>query len=311
MSGQIKKILQDSTNQTKKMRVKQLLETWSPDELNFAAKKSMNQTGPSTSHEKCFSVQQALALYLDLDLSENKYLTLSSTLNALHPGLFPGLYKLRQYKKTIVRINAVTSELSAEAHFIIETVQPDSLENVSNSLTLVSKWVFDGSSRHSMYKQKITDTECTDEFLMLTAFVPLKLIDNRNRKEVWKNIRPSSTLFCRPIRFQYIKECKDVVKAEEERATSDIEKLQQFKKKIHVGEIISMSYLHCIVGSEVLRRISYKLPFKSWQVRGGENKADLLLRKREVQTNFKIKMGLLIDVQYQNLDMVQRYDTKC
>nr|CAI5858204.1 unnamed protein product [Callosobruchus analis] len=167
----------------------------------------MNQKGPSTSHEKCFSVQQTLGLYLDLDLSENKYLTLSSTLNALHPGLCPGLYKLRQYKKIIVPINIVTTELSAETHLqdllntttksIIETVQPDSLENLSNSLTLVSKWKVDGCSGHSLYKQKFTDTESTDEFLMLTAFVPLKLIDNRNGKEVWKNPRPSSTLFCR------------------------------------------------------------------------------------------------------------------
>nr|CAI5851502.1 unnamed protein product [Callosobruchus analis] len=210
-----------------------------------------NQTGPSTSHKKCFSVQKALALYLDLDLSENNNLTLSSTLNALHPGLFLGLYKLRQYKKTIAPINVVASEPSTEAHLqdllntttksIIETVQPDSLENVSNSLTLVSKWEFDGSSGHSPYKQKFTDTESTDEFLMLTAFVPLKLIDNRNRKEVWKNPRPSSTLFCRPIRFQYIKECKDVVKAEEQTATSDIEKLQQFKV-IQSGQEIFAKY---------------------------------------------------------------------
>nr|CAI5825761.1 unnamed protein product [Callosobruchus analis] len=283
---------------------------------------SINQTGWSTSHEKCFSVQQALAL----DLSENKYLTLSITLNALHPGLFPGLYKLRQYKKTIVPINIVTTKLSAETHLqdllntttksIIETVQPSALENVSNSLTLVSKWEFDGSSGHSPYKQKFTDAESTDEFLMLTAFVPLKLIDNHNRKEVWENPRPSSTLFCSPIRFQYIKECKDVVKAEEQRATSDIEKFQQFKviqsgqeifakyemlftmfdgsavstlsgtnanqncfirgattktiKRISIPEEnIRRGYLHCIVGSEVLRRISYKLPFKSWQVKGG------------------------------------------
>nr|CAI5870083.1 unnamed protein product [Callosobruchus analis] len=239
---------------------------------------SMNQPGPSTSHEKCFSLQQALALYLDLDLLENKYLTLSSTLNALHPGLFPGLYKLRQYKKTIVPINIVTTELSAEAHLqdllnttiksIIETVQPR------------------------------FPRECFQFFNF--AFMALKLIDNRNRKQVWKNPSHSSTLFCRPIRFQYIKECKHVVKAEEQRATSDIEKVQQFKvvqsgqERFAKYEI--MGHLHCIVGPEALRRISYKLPFKSWQVRGGENKSKLLSRKQEVEKNFKILMGLLIDV---------------
>nr|CAI5831484.1 unnamed protein product [Callosobruchus analis] len=60
-------------------------------------------------------LQPASALYLDLDLYENKYLTVSSTLNALDSGLFPSLYKLRQYKKTIIPINIVTTELSV--HF--------------------------------------------------------------------------------------------------------------------------------------------------------------------------------------------------
>lgn len=58
-----------------------------------------------------------------------------------------------------------------------------------------------------------------------------------------------------------------------------------------------LSSLHCWIRSfETLLHISYKLPFKSWQVRGEENKAELLLRKREIQEKFKTKMGLLIDV---------------
>lgn len=359
--GRPKKDFENSTTQTKKKRVKYLLENWSPNELNFAAKISANKSEQSTSHNKCLSVQQALALCLDLDLSESKYLILSSTLNSLYPGLFPSLYKLKQYKKTIIPSNIITTEISAEVNLqdllnattksIMQTIPQDSFKDVSNSFTLISKWGFDGSSGHSMYKQKFTDTESTDAYLMLTAFVPLRLIDNIDRKEVWENSRPSSTMYCRPIRFKYIKECKDVVKSEEQIITSYIEELQPWEiyknqEKIVVryemlftmldGSAINtlsgtnatqncficgatpklmnnidimggnlhtdnykygLSSLHCWIRSfETLLHVSYKLPFKLWQVRGEENKAKLLLRKREIQEKFKTKMGLLIDV---------------
>lgn len=87
--GRPQKKFEDGTTQTKKRRIKDLLKNWSPAELNFAAKISANKTAPSTSHKKCLSVQQALALYLYLYFSENKYIILSRTINLLYPGLFP------------------------------------------------------------------------------------------------------------------------------------------------------------------------------------------------------------------------------
>lgn len=359
--GRPQKNFEDSTTQTKKRKVKVLLENWSPDELKFAANICANQAGSSLSPEKCLSVEQTLALYLDLDLSESKYLILSNTVNLLCPGFFPSLYKLKQYRKTILPPNILINELSAEVNLqdllntttksILHTIKQESLNDVSDSLTLISKWGFDGSSGHSTYKQKFTDTNSTDAFLMLTAFVPLTLIDNNNKKEVWKNPRPSSTMFCRPIKFNYIKECKYIVKAEEQRVTADIENLQRFhinknereiavnykmlftmldgsaintlsgtnatqncficgatpklmnsreiaeRKKCAENYKYGLSSLHCWIRSfETLLHIGYKLPFKSWVVRGAENKANLLLRKREIQEKFKSKMGLLIDI---------------
>jgi len=43
--------------------------------------------------------------------------------------------------------------------------------------------------------------------LFVTSYVPLRLISQLDEsKIIWKNPRPSSTRFCRPIRFQFKKE---------------------------------------------------------------------------------------------------------
>jgi len=53
--------------------------------------------------------------------------------------------------------------------------------------------------------------------------VPLQLISKTDQKVIWKNPRPSSTCYCRPIRFQFNKETTEVSKSEE----------KNFKEKIN------------------------------------------------------------------------------
>ena len=70
--------------------------------------------------------------------------------------------------------------------------------------TLISKWGCDGSSGHSTHKQRFKNSDATDEFLFVFSFVPLRLSDGQNI--IWQNPRPSSTLYCRPIKFIFSKE---------------------------------------------------------------------------------------------------------
>nr|CAI5861480.1 unnamed protein product [Callosobruchus analis] len=73
--------------------------------------------------------------------------------------------------------------------------------------------------------------------------------------------------------------------------------LMQIRTVSFVGLLLKQSF-------ETLLHISHNLPFKLWQVRGEENKAELLLRKREVQKTLRSKWGYLYI--YQNLDMVEQ-----
>lgn len=93
-------------------------------------------------------------------------------------------------------------------------------------VTLIGKWGFDGSSGHSEYKQCFPDSTMEDGSLFVTSYVPLRLVSTSTTSEetiLWKNPRPSSTRYCRPIRFQFAKETKDLAVQEE----------QYFKEKIN------------------------------------------------------------------------------
>ena len=75
-----------------------------------------------------------------------------------------------------------------------------------------------GGTGKSVYKQQSDDTSelNTDESLFITCLVPLELycFKDDKKKVVWRNPKPSSTSYCRPLRFTYTKESKEVVLTE-------------------------------------------------------------------------------------------------
>lgn len=56
--------------------------------------------------------------------------------------------------------------------------------------------------------------------MFLTALVPLRLIDKATNKNLWENPNTSSVLYCRPIKFTFIKESPTLVT--EEKKSMDI-----------------------------------------------------------------------------------------
>jgi hypothetical protein len=106
------------------------------------------------------------------------------------------------------------------------------LINESESkLTMIIKWGCDGASEQSRYKQgycEITSDEPrNDSFLFVVSLVPLQLkhID----KVVWDNPRPSSTRYCRPIKFLFAKETAELTRIEVEKAEKQIKALPHTK----------------------------------------------------------------------------------
>ncbi|CAH1956324.1 unnamed protein product [Acanthoscelides obtectus] len=190
-----------------------------------------------------------------------------------------------------------------------------------------------------------------DEFLFLIVMTPLRLIDMETNKVLWKNESPSSTLYCRPIKFLFKKENADLVRNTEKEIITKIENtipIEIKTKEGHsyiidvdmmltmldgiVGDVLSetnstmkciicgatpkdmntlaginrppnvdnyrfgLSTLHCWIRFfECLLHIEYRLPIKSWQVRGPENKAIVEANKKRIQAEFRAKLSLLVD----------------
>ena len=53
-----------------------------------------------------------------------------------------------------------------------------------------------------------------------------------NDNNFWKNKKPSSSHFCRPLHLQYRKETKESLKEDEERLRTEISSLRNFEKQI-------------------------------------------------------------------------------
>ena len=87
---------------------------------------------------------------------------------------------------------------------------------------------YDGSSGHSVYSQQLSDSNTSDESLFLTSLVPLRICSEENRTiAFWQNPKPSSVSSLRPLRFEIVKESKEVISAEVSRVRDEIGKLER------------------------------------------------------------------------------------
>lgn len=182
--GRPTKRFEHTTSKTKNRRVADLVKKYSLEELEFAVSKmkrnSYSFSESQDSNQKCLPIAKTLALYMDLDLSERKYIVLRQAINELYPNCLPSLYALQAEKKTLIPPVRVT-EISAEVD--LKTLMRKTAERICElcdvddktcKLSLICKWGMDGSSGHSRYKQTFANESHTDEFLFFIAFVPLK-----------------------------------------------------------------------------------------------------------------------------------------
>ncbi|CAH1963231.1 unnamed protein product [Acanthoscelides obtectus] len=350
---------EDASKKTKRRRVAELTTDRSANELQFAVNVVSGSNHSEVSPQIfSFSTAEALALMVDLDISVRKYLLLRSVINGKAQNCLARYKELQKTKNAIIPSQFIITEISAEvdlqellqktAESILETMN---FEERDCRIKVICKWGFDGSSGHSQYKQKFSDLENTVEFLFLVAMTPLRLIDRETNKVLWKNESPSSTLYCRPIKFLFKKENADLVRNTEKEIITKIEKLIPIKIKTKeghsyiievdmmlamldgsVGNVLSetnstmkciicgatpkdmntlaeinrppnvdndrfgLSTLHCWIRFfECLLHIGYRLPIKSWQVRGPENKAIVEAKKKRIQAEFRAKLSLIVD----------------
>lgn len=185
------------------------------------------------SHETPLSPEEALSLMLHAHLSKHKYSTLRKVAKVHGHDLYPSYHKVLEAKKNAYPKDIIITENLCEVS--LQNLLNNTCESIlkmvdvpatNTRLQLICKWGFDGSSGFSVYKQMSDLKDIMDGSLFVTSIVPLRLINQDNEEIVWKNPRPSSTRFCRPIRLQWVHETNLVSKEEENYISNQISSLE-------------------------------------------------------------------------------------
>lgn len=241
-----RKAFSELGNKQKKQRTSQL-DQFSEEELYFAFISRLRSNGKfnlasevKSLYEKASPLHsdnikkidgvQALAVYTGLQLSKWQYITLRNIFISYYDiSILPSYYKLLMTKIQFYP-DVTVSELSAQVNLqslldltvkrIIDT--PSTLLSDNKDLKLVCKWGFDGSSSHSNYKQKIS-LGMDDSSVFMTSLVPLRL--QTEDIILWENPKPCSTMLCRPVKFEFVKETTDHIKSEQSKMENDIRNL--------------------------------------------------------------------------------------
>jgi len=204
---------------------------------------------------------RSLTLIIDANLSKHQYCLLRSRTNEINQNICPSYNNILNAKskcypnQDAIIIKENSAEISLQElldHTIIRLIESfrDDLKTLAiipNCLKLISKWGCDGSSGLSRYKQKFTIESNIDDSIFISSFVPLQLYadssDLPTKKIVfWSNPRPSSTRYCRPIKFQFVKETEEVITNEYEYIEKQIKILQPTKVHINPTEILNVKH---------------------------------------------------------------------
>ncbi|CAI6366908.1 unnamed protein product [Macrosiphum euphorbiae] len=165
------------------------------------------------------SKNKALGMIISLKLSKYQYSTLRNSLLKDGINYYPSYYKIQQAKndcypaKESIHVTSSGAKIQLQALLdhtvsrILLTVQKNQNEIVYKKLVLISKWGCDGASGQSNYKQiDSNNTFENDSGIFIISLVPIKLYDLNTDEVIWENDRPSSTHFCHPIKFEFVKE---------------------------------------------------------------------------------------------------------
>jgi hypothetical protein len=171
--------------------------------------------------ESTMSAEEAVSLCVEQRLSVNQYKGLRAASLAKNCNLYPSYKTVLKAKQQCyplkadmtftessgeVKLQSLLHHTSERILLAQSEVVKDLTSDCLSSLSLICKWGCDGSSGHSIFKQKFDDISKSDESIFFTSLVPLQLISTHDKTIVWKNPRPSSSRFCRPIRIQFLHE---------------------------------------------------------------------------------------------------------
>lgn len=212
-----------------------------------------------------YTSDKALSLVIELDLSKSDYQKLRNSAREQRSKLFPPYNVIYQAKlqcyppKSDITVTECSAEVKLQSLLdhtiqrilllqdeVIKSLCKERKESVRN-LNLICKWGCDGTSGQNAYKQRFSDDDGSksDANIFFTSLVPLQLIsvdqETKNTLVVWKNPRPSSPRFCRPIRIQFLHENTEATVSEMEFIKQQESQLVPYETVID-GKDITVSF---------------------------------------------------------------------
>lgn len=188
---------------------------------------------PDPKTPRMMPVENALSLIVKCDLSRTNYEVLRENGKKHNSNIYPPYTDVSRAKDECYPLGIIIDDSSACIpldellnHTLKRLLTVIEMPTSTTEIELHCKWGADGSSGYNEFQQKpSTDSSSSDANLFLITVVPIRLVDSKNGTIIWNNPRPSSTRFCRPLRFLYEKESKELVKEQIESVQSEIRNL--------------------------------------------------------------------------------------
>ncbi|XP_043471258.1 uncharacterized protein LOC122504283 [Leptopilina heterotoma] len=274
----------------------------------------------SENSEKQMTKEVALSIVIENQLSKNMYNGIRSNSIRHLCKLYPSYKNVLQAKKECypscydLSVTECKAEVKLQAlldHTVqrILLVQNDVIQrlpqNDVKNLHLICKWGCDGTSAQSRYKQKFDDdidANKTDSNIFFTSLVPLQLfsVDQSGKSNViiWKNPRPSSPRYCRPIRIEFLKETPESTKAVVENISEQERNLTPLQiiidaKEINVDYKLALTMVDGKVCNSLTSTSSAQKCYLCQSTSKEFNNIDAMLKKVIVEDNLQFGLSSL------------------
>lgn len=251
--GRPKKSFDECGERSKRSKIHELRSSHSQTLIDAAAS-SLNANKTSS----VFSADFALSLFTQAKLTKFQYEVIRAATKKAGHDIFPSYKKITLAKKNCypggIRISETSSEVPLQnlldhtVERIFKTKTEEELDGLNGrNLILHVKWGFDGASGQNEFSQAFSseNEQKSDSNLFMTSLVPLRITSSENEDEIiWANPRPSSTRYCRALRFQYEKETPEIIRAEKLRVEEEIKNLQELRLDLGTRTITVTHVLH-------------------------------------------------------------------
>jgi hypothetical protein len=208
------------------------------------------------------STDESLAMVINSDLSMKNYEQIRAVINE-KVNILPFYQKMEMSKKKCtpqsVRYSSSSASVSIQElvkHTVDRIILSHSknfekyLDRINNNLAaleIIFKYGFDGSSGQSQYNQSLD--ESSDASLFAATMTPLMIKSGNDI--LWKNDKPNSYRFTRPIRLEYVKETQAFNREMHDSLSKEVENLETTTHLLADGRAISVKskfYLTAIDG---------------------------------------------------------------